>query len=423
MAVCTFYYICYVKLCEFRVGGGQLWFRINTFTGCNIVISTPQKFDKLWDAFLNKFNYFNNLHDIYGEGCVIVPNIYISVSMWMLGILSSFAKCSGYFVYKALDLSQQACWFVLVFQPGITPRAWEEVNCSSQHTWRTIEYDVCDLAIQTSTTNQSCCNGCLSKFRQIKSNQIIYLATYTYTYNTAIKVLCWYILLFIWITALSMNILHRRCLAYRPSSNNAQIMCTKVAKTTLFLLLILTRYQQYLSIRLLQISTIYIMLSSPDINNIYHFVFSPDINNIYHFVFSRYQLCILCSPDINNIYHFVFSRYQLYILCRLLQMSTIFIILSSPDINYIYHFVFSRCQQYLSFRLLQISTIYIMLSSPDINYIYYVVFSRCPVCGLSWIRTSRWALTRWTRYNALLMTRINDSRRRCSRPRRSTAGK
>ena len=31
----------------------------------------------------------------------------------------------------------------------------EEVNCSSQHTWRTIEYDVCDLAIQASTTNQS----------------------------------------------------------------------------------------------------------------------------------------------------------------------------------------------------------------------------------------------------------------------------
>ena len=33
---------------------------------------------------------------------------------------------------------------------------WEEVNCSSQHTWRTILYlDVCDLAIQASTTNQS----------------------------------------------------------------------------------------------------------------------------------------------------------------------------------------------------------------------------------------------------------------------------
>ena len=31
----------------------------------------------------------------------------------------------------------------------------EEVNCSSQHTWRTIEYDVCDLAIQASTANQS----------------------------------------------------------------------------------------------------------------------------------------------------------------------------------------------------------------------------------------------------------------------------
>ena len=31
----------------------------------------------------------------------------------------------------------------------------EEVNCSSQHTWRTIEYDVCDLAIQASTINQS----------------------------------------------------------------------------------------------------------------------------------------------------------------------------------------------------------------------------------------------------------------------------
>ena len=29
---------------------------------------------------------------------------------------------------------------------------WQEVNCSSQHTWYV---DVCDLAIQASTTNQS----------------------------------------------------------------------------------------------------------------------------------------------------------------------------------------------------------------------------------------------------------------------------
>ena len=51
----------------------------------------------------------------------------------------------------------------------------EEVNCSSQHTWRTVEYDVCDLAIQASTTNQSINNDW--EIKQLTKHMLV--AVYT----------------------------------------------------------------------------------------------------------------------------------------------------------------------------------------------------------------------------------------------------